>query len=66
MAAIIEAKIPRIFYLSCSPITLHRDLKILLDSGFYRLERLRSFDMFPHTWHIETLAELALVSREAK
>ena len=66
LAAIIEAKIPRIFYLSCSPITLHRDLKILLDSGFYRLERLRSFDMFPHTWHIETLAELALVSREAK
>ena len=66
LTALIEARIPRIFYLSCSPITLHRDLKILLASGFYRLKQLQSFDMFPHTWHVETLAELALVPPEAK
>ncbi len=61
LEALIAARIPRIFYLSCSPITLHRDLKFLLASGLYRLVQLRSFDMFPHTWHVETLAELTLI-----
>lgn len=61
LQALIEARVPRILYLSCSPITLHRDLKILLASGLYRLAAIQPFDMFPQTWHVETLAVLELV-----
>ncbi len=64
LEALVAAKILRIFYLSCSPITLHRDLKFLLGSGSYRIVQLQPFDMFPHTWHVETLAELALIPEQ--
>ncbi len=59
--AIIQARLPRIVYLSCSPATLHRDLKILLGSGLYRLTKIQPCDMFPQTWHVETLAVLDLI-----
>ncbi len=47
----------RIVYLSCNPSTLARDVKIL-NNGGYKLSRLIPFDMFPQTFHIETLAIL--------
>lgn len=46
-----------IAYLSCNPSTLARDLQILINSGF-TLEKVIPFDMFPQTFHIETLAIL--------
>lgn len=58
--AIIKSGVRRILYISCSPITLHRDLKILLESGKYSLKHVQPFDMFPQTWHIECLAFLEL------
>lgn len=48
----------RIAYLSCDPSTLVRDLKPMLAAGF-RIERFEGFDMFPTTFHIETLVTLA-------
>lgn len=50
--------VPRLFYLSCDPATLARDLGRLCADG-YRIVRLQPFDMFPQTAHIETLVELA-------
>lgn len=50
--------IKKVIYLSCSPITLARDLKLLLAEGSYKCLSLQSFDMFPNTWHIECLAIL--------
>jgi 23S rRNA (uracil1939-C5)-methyltransferase len=58
--AIRAAGIKEILYLSCSPMSLARDLKILLGEGKYKLESISSFDMFPNTWHIECLAHLKL------
>lgn len=54
---ILKSPPPRIFYLSCDPATLARDLKSLLTR--YTLERLWLLDFFPHTPHIETLSLLA-------
>jgi 23S rRNA (uracil1939-C5)-methyltransferase len=48
---------PRVHYLSCDPATLARDLKILLAGGF-AIEEIHLFDMFPQTFHIETLVKL--------
>ncbi len=47
----------RIVYVSCDPVTLSRDLKALIESG-YRLDRLHMVDMFPQTYHQETVATL--------
>lgn len=49
--------IPKISYLSCSPGTLSRDLKILVESG-YRIRSINAYDFFPQTLHVETLVLL--------
>jgi 23S rRNA (uracil1939-C5)-methyltransferase len=50
----------KIIYISCDPPTLARDLKMLTEIG-YRVLKIRPFDMFPETYHIESLALLVKV-----
>ncbi len=54
---IIALAPPRVHYVSCDPATLARDLQALLSGGF-RMEEVHLFDMFPQTFHIETLVKL--------
>ncbi|MDQ6695380.1 MAG: 23S rRNA (uracil(1939)-C(5))-methyltransferase RlmD, partial [Chloroflexota bacterium] len=55
-----EMKVPRVVYVSCDPSTLARDIKML--SGSYKLTSARMIDMFPQTYHLETVAVLDLVA----
>jgi 23S rRNA (uracil1939-C5)-methyltransferase len=48
----------RLLYVSCNPSTLARDLQLLCADGAYRLQRVQPLDMFPHTYHVETLVQL--------
>ncbi len=48
--------VPRIFYVSCDPATLVRDLGAITRS--YEIERVKMFDMFPRTARFETLVVL--------
>jgi 23S rRNA (uracil1939-C5)-methyltransferase len=48
---------PNIIYISCDPATLARDLQTLLQSG-YSLQRMTLVDMFPQTFHLETVTVL--------
>ncbi len=54
---LVELNSPRIVYLSCDPATLSRDTRSLINSG-YHIKRACFFDMFPQTYHIETLMVL--------
>jgi 23S rRNA (uracil1939-C5)-methyltransferase len=54
LAALGAAKI---FYVSCNPTTLARDLAALNKLG-YKLSTVRPIDLFPQTFHVETLAVL--------
>ncbi len=54
---LVKNKPERIIYVSCNPTTLARDLKVLLKNG-YRLEGVRLIDIFPQTYHIESISYL--------
>jgi len=45
----------KILYVSCNPTTLARDLAALVDHG-YKLTSVQPIDLFPHSFHVETLA----------
>lgn len=48
---------PRITIVSCDPATLARDIAALAGSG-YALDKLTLVDLFPQTFHIESVASL--------
>lgn len=51
-------KVPKLVYISCNSSTMARDLKKL--SAVYAIEEVQPVDMFPQTYHIETVAKLRL------
>ncbi|HEY1579364.1 MAG TPA: 23S rRNA (uracil(1939)-C(5))-methyltransferase RlmD [Terracidiphilus sp.] len=56
-ALLSEVAAPALVYASCDPSTLARDLKALVTSG-YSLASVTLVDLFPQTFHLETLVEL--------
>ena len=49
---------PALVYVSCDPATLARDLQALLQSG-YSVQAIHMVDLFPQTFHLETVTVLA-------
>jgi 23S rRNA (uracil1939-C5)-methyltransferase len=62
--ALVSRRPSRIAYISCDPATLARDLARLCPgagtSPAYRVAGIQSFDLFPQTAHVETVALLEL------
>ena len=57
-AALCRMSASHVTYVSCDPATLSRDLRRLLESG-YRVEQAHLVDLFPQTYHMETVLHLA-------
>ena len=53
---ILKIKPKKIIYVSCDPITLSRDINIFKDN--YKLNNIKLYDMFPNTYHVETVMVL--------
>ncbi|MFN2175596.1 MAG: class I SAM-dependent RNA methyltransferase [Anaerolineales bacterium] len=55
MDGIVNLRARTMVYISCDPATLARDGKRLLKAG-YQLRQVTPFDMFPQTYHIESVS----------
>ncbi len=55
---LLEVRPAQIIYISCHPATMARDLNILCANGVFELARVVPLDMFPHTQHLECVADL--------
>ncbi|RMF55268.1 MAG: 23S rRNA (uracil(1939)-C(5))-methyltransferase RlmD [Calditrichaeota bacterium] len=53
---ILEIAPQRIIYVSCNPATMARDIALL--AGAYNVRKVHPVDMFPHTYHIESVVQL--------
>ncbi|HXM13076.1 MAG TPA: class I SAM-dependent RNA methyltransferase [Terriglobales bacterium] len=58
LRSLIELGAPSVRYVSCDPATMARDLAPLLAAG-YQVEEAHLFDLFPETFHIESVLLLA-------
>ena len=58
MSSLVGLGAPLVRYVSCDPATLARDLVPMLAAG-YRIEEAHLFDLFPETFHIESVMLLA-------
>jgi len=55
---IIQLNSKNIIYISCEPATLVRDIQFLKKYGSYGVEMTQPFDMFPQTFHLESITLL--------
>ena len=51
--------------MSCDSATLARDLRILVDGG-YELQKVRAFDQFAHTGHVESVVLMQYCGKQEK
>lgn len=59
LKTILDMKPKKVVYVSCNPGTLARDLQVL-ELGGYKTVEVQPVDMFPHTTHVECVAQLVL------
>jgi 23S rRNA (uracil1939-C5)-methyltransferase len=57
ISSILALRPKRITYVACDPTTMARDLGKLVESA-YKIETITALDLFPQTYHIETVVTL--------
>lgn len=57
LSSIVKLAPKQVVYISCNPLTQIRDMEYLLKRG-YESKTIYPYDMFPHTFHIETVTLL--------
>jgi 23S rRNA (uracil1939-C5)-methyltransferase len=55
LEGLLAQRAPRLVYVSCDPATLARDARRLCEAG-YHLAQVTPFDLFPQTYHIESIS----------
>lgn len=60
LAAVVEARVPRVLFVSCNVKTTAPQLAALCDDAGYRVTAARPVDLFPHTPHVECVFLLEL------
>ena len=60
LRALVNQPPATVIYVSCDPSTLARDLAYLSQQGF-QIEEIQPIDMFPQTYHLETVTVLRAV-----
>jgi len=58
MKHIMSMAVERIVYVSCNPATMARDIARMSEK--YVIKEIQPVDLFPHTYHIEAVAKMAL------
>lgn len=58
LKSVIMLKPSRVIYVSCDPSSLARDVGYL--SKYYSIDKIQPVDMFPQTYHVETVVALVL------
>ncbi len=58
ISAVIKLNPRKIVYMSCNPETCVRDIELLTQKSSYKLTKLKPYNMFPYTKHVELLATL--------
>lgn len=57
-AGLVQMSPKKIVYVSCDPATLARDLRVLKDAG-YSINEVHLVDLFPQTYHLESVVKLS-------
>ncbi len=52
----------KFIYVSCNPATLSRDIVFIHENSDYRIKEVQPVDMFPHTSHVECVAEFEIAN----
>lgn len=63
LRACVKMNPERIVMISCNPATASRDCKFLAENG-YAVERVRAFDLFPRTRHVECVVLMSRVEKK--
>ncbi|WP_027964028.1 23S rRNA (uracil(1939)-C(5))-methyltransferase RlmD [Halalkalibacillus halophilus] len=57
LSSVVKLKPKRVVYVSCNPETQARDMKYLVKNG-YKVKEIQPVDMFPQTYHVESVCLL--------
>jgi 23S rRNA (uracil-5-)-methyltransferase RumA len=58
---LLSSNAKKIVYVSCNPSTLARDLQIIIKRDIYTIKAIVPIDMFPQTYHLESIVLLELI-----